>query len=97
MRLPNMTIPSGQQNSNAVELVGVNEVTVYGPAALTGTVAVQVSPDGGTTWLLPAVAVAVDAVVEIPQINASHIRVTSDMAEAADRVFPLHGAGPEIA
>lgn len=94
-----VTIPSAGQNSNVVDFTGVNgyakELHVVAPAALTGTVVLNVSYDGGVTFI-PLQSQGTD--VEIPQgkvtvVQAAcawdQLRLESGSAEAADRDFIL--------
>lgn len=93
MRLPNLTIPNGQSASNAIELPSLDKVTLYAPAALTAVVTIQLSGDGGTTWH-NAPTIAASALVTINPCLAELLRVLSAGAEGADRVFFVHGGGP---
>jgi hypothetical protein len=99
-----LTILSGQTTSQALNLLEAgrevpHSVAIYGPASLTGTVTVEVSPDGGATWnVLHSAGVAVEvAAASCVVILAAlalfeQIRVKSDGAEGADRVFALIAA-----
>lgn len=91
MRLQDLVIPLGAQLSNEIDVSIIADLTTYGPGALTGTVAIELSPDGGTTWYDSGSTVAVDARTSIDPVHAELMRLSSDMAEAAERVVPVWG------
>ncbi|MGD9631368.1 MAG: hypothetical protein AB7V18_19185 [Pyrinomonadaceae bacterium] len=93
MRLPNLTIPAAGVASNAIELPSLDKVTLFAPAALTAVVTIQLSGDDGVTWH-NAPTIAINAMVTINPALASMLRVLSAGAEAADRIFFVHGGGP---
>lgn len=95
MKLPNLTILSGQQLSNSVPLVSVDKATVFAAAAFTGVITIQLSGDDETTWH-NGPALAALAMVSINPALASHIRLSSTLAEGADRVNFLHAGGPNV-
>lgn len=92
MRLPDLVIALGAQLSNEVELASVDKLTVYGAAAYTGVVTLQFSPNGADWFDGDAVAAA--TMLEVPLALAERVRLSSTLAEAAERVTPLHGGGP---
>ncbi len=92
MRLQDLVIESGETNGVEIDVAEIDELTIYGPAALTGVISIEVSPDKGTTWY-PRVGVpAVDIGVTVSTIHAHRMRLVSTLAEAADRAFIVHGS-----
>ncbi len=92
MRLPDLTVDAGGLPSNPVKLVGVNKVSVFAPPAVTGQISIQVSPDG-VVWYDTGQTVAGGDVTTL-EVVAGFLRVNSNQAEAAERVFPLFASGP---
>lgn len=92
MRLPDLIIPNGDTESQWEDILPISIVTLYGPAALTGAIDIEVSPDGGATAYSLATAVGAGARVQVSRPQASVIRVVSTMAEAAQRNFPMYGS-----
>lgn len=90
-----MVIASGEQISNEVPLTTLDRASVYSPSALTGVATIQVTPDG-TNWY-DVNTLAIDSILNIDPALAEAIRVSSGSAEAADRIFPVHGSGPNHA
>lgn len=95
--LPSLVIPNGTSTSNALGQILEDSwgLTIYTPAALTGTISVEVEPtdtgtnfvtlqSGGTDVTLPAGKATV-----INPIPFRQIRVTSNAAEGAARTFTL--------
>ena len=85
-------IASGGTTSNSLDHE-TGTMTIFGPAALTGVVAVEASADGGTTWnalvdLGVAVTIAATKATVI-QGNFGLVRVKSNGAEGATRTFPV--------
>lgn len=93
MRLPNLTIPNGQTLSNEIEVPSLDKATFYGAAALTGVVTIQLSGDDGTTWH-NGPAIAALALVTINPLLTTKVRLSSTLAEGADRIFFVNGGGP---
>lgn len=93
MRLPNLTIPNGQQLSNIIEVPSLDKATFYGPAALTGVVTIQLSGDDGVTWH-NGPTIAALALVTINPLLTTRVRLSSAAAEGADRIFFVNGGGP---
>lgn len=90
---PDLVIASAGTASNSARVDVAESITIYAPAALTGTVNVQASPDG-TNWynLQDAgsdIAVGVDDAVTIVTISVKFIRLLSSLAEGAERTFKL--------
>lgn len=92
MRLPNLTIPNGQQFSNEVDVLHITEMSLFGPSALTGTVSIEWSPDG-TNWFDTGDVVTANGITTQVQVHAALVRLSSDMVEAAERVTRVHGFG----
>ncbi|KKN88079.1 hypothetical protein LCGC14_0251510 [marine sediment metagenome] len=92
MRLPDLKILNGQTNGVSIDVAEIDELTIYGPAALTGVISTEVSPDGGTTWYPYAGAPAINVRVTYSTIHAHKMRLVSTLAEGAERVFPVHGS-----
>ena len=112
MRLVDLVIPNAGTLSNSVpltftrpnwagptddEVIGLDEASIYAPGTLTGVISIEVSADDEVTWHDTGVDIAVDAIVLLSQVNGTHIRLSSTLAEGAPRTFFLHGAGPERA
>lgn len=91
--LGTVTIASGQQNSPAFALPNVGMpalLLVCAPSTLTGTVTIQVSFDGGSSFYSTAVTVPVNQVAKT-DVVAPHVRLSSSAAEGANRTFTLVG------
>lgn len=92
-KLPNLVIASGQTTSNVIEGRGqfhrATRLYFLPPAALTGTVVIEGSLDGGSTYdTISAVTAGTPGTVV--NIGAyTHIRAVSDGAEGATRTFVL--------
>jgi restriction endonuclease Mrr len=98
--LTSLTIENGGTNSNALAAAGqfaqARALLIVGPSALTGTVKVYGSTDGGTNYNIiqdpngtdVTVVAAKSIMVNFPGIF-THIRVTSGSAEGAERVMPV--------
>ena len=96
------TIANAGTDSNKVNLIDNSDrrplhMTVFAPAALTGTVTVKVSDVvGGTMVTLQSggvdVTIAAGKAVAIGIIIAAEVQLVSSGAEAAERVFPVMGA-----
>src|SRR3990167_3144059 len=89
--LPTLTIDSTTQTSNVITGFGDAEALVlYAPAALTGTVTVQVSPatDGAFVDLESSgsdVTLTAGNATVITEIPFSALRLSASIAEGADR------------
>lgn len=109
MRLDDLVIPNSGTLSNAVpltftipnwagafteEIIGLDEMAIYAPGTLTGVISIEVSADEAATWHDTTVDIAIDAIALFAQVNATHVRLNSSLAEGAARTFFLHGAGP---
>lgn len=100
-RLPDMVIPSGQQNSNAVSPIDdCYGLSINSPAALTGTITVEVEmtatgtnfvtlQSGGADITLAAAKGTI--LTPLPYLQ---IRVHSNQAEGASRTFPTSKVFP---
>lgn len=93
-----LTIPDGATLSNVVDVRWVKALTLYAPAALTGTITVQISPDGETFFTAKnpyqtaaADAIELDAgeVTIVPSLQARYIRLSSSVSEGAERVIQM--------
>lgn len=91
MRLATMTIDSGQTISNVIDVAEIDQLSVFGPSALTGVIDLQISPDKGSTWYPTGEVPAIDILVSLDPVNGNRLRLESTLAEAADREFPVHG------
>ena len=103
--LPNLVIPSGQQASNAIGgMDDAEALTFYAPAALTGTITIQVAPDkqaseGGPatstlTWYTKQsggadITIPAGKSVTLTDIGFRQMRLASGSAEGADRTFKI--------
>ena len=93
------TISNGGTTSGAIDVgsrgQAVVALTVEAPAALTGTVTVHASADGGTTYkaLYNGADITITAnKVQVHNFNAgiTHIKFISGSAEGADRTFGVY-------
>ena len=98
MILPDLVIANGGTTSSAISaerLRYLDSINIWGPAALTGTVTVEVSYDGTNYGTLQSagsdVAVAATKVVTVLTGGFYGLRVKSDGAEGAARTFQVRG------
>ena len=94
--LPNLTIANAGTTSGAIGgFADARALMIYAPAALTGTVTVQVEPtDTGTSWVDYGsggsdVTIAAGNAVTIEPISFRQLRLSSSGAEGAERVFTV--------
>ena len=92
MRLANLTILNTETISNVIDVTGIEDLTIYGPTALTAAVSVEVSPDKGVTWIDTTLDVIINAGTRVHPVHGDKLRVVSAGAEGADRVFAVHGS-----
>ena len=92
MRLPNLVIANGATNGTPIDVAAIDELTIYGPAVLTGVISIEVSPDKGTTWYPRTGVPAINVGVTVTTIHAHRMRLVSTLAEGAERTFPVHGS-----
>ena len=94
--LPDLVIASSGTDSSAVaadpHYQRARAIIIQAPATLTGTITVQVSLDGGTTYAdLQSggadVTIAAASVAVIDFQGWTHLRVKSGSAEGAERTF----------
>lgn len=94
--LPSLTISSGGTQSGAIG--GFSDavaLVLYAPAALTGTVTIQIEPtDTGTAWVDLGsggsdVTIGAGNSVTVEPVGFRQLRVVSSAAEGADRVFTV--------
>lgn len=99
-RLGSLTIANGGTTSGELtfnQLRFLSAIAIQGPAALTGTVTVEVSFDreGDTFVALQSggadVTIPADKVTVLSPIPCARLRVVSSGAEGAERVFPIFG------
>ncbi len=97
--LGTLTIASGQTTSNAITTkLGfgyATDIVIYGPAAATGTLGVEVSVDGSTWRALKVDGTqislgALDACV-LPTSTFVSLRLKSSASEGAERVCTVLG------
>lgn len=95
--LPNLVIA---QNATATttpitaQLSDAEAVMIFAPSALTGTVTVQVSSDGGSTYVDLGsggsdVTIGAGNAVTISPVGFNALRVTSGSSETAERTFTV--------
>ncbi len=94
--LPPMVVVSGSSYSNAISIFeDATALTIYSPAALTGTVRIETEPtstgtsfvtlqSGGADITLPAGKATV-----INKVGWKQMRLASDVSEAGARTFPV--------
>lgn len=95
------TIASSGNTSNVIavdsvsldSLAGAAGVCIYAPAALTGTITVEVSVDGTTFVTLQSggadVSIGAGKAITLTEISFRHVRLKSSGSEAAQRVFSV--------
>lgn len=100
-RVGTLTIASGQTDSAAITSLGAlgrvglgnaAGISIHGPAALTGTVTVQVQPAGDSTWRTLQsggvdVTIAAGKTIVISPPAFADLRLHSGSAEGANRDF----------
>jgi len=97
-----LTIASGQTTSGTLASVigsgALVDLTIYGPAALTGTVTVQVAPNNNPVSGDWKALQSAGADVTVPAAKATTIaasfralRLVSESSEGADRAFRVIG------
>ncbi len=99
--LGNLTIPISTKPSSALDgrlLRTVSSLVIHAPAALTGTITIQVpdalsSPTYNNYQETPGTDVTITAgdAILLKQVPMHGIRVNSGSNEAAERVFPVFG------
>ena len=95
--LPSLVIANGATATTTpitVSLDDAEAVTIAAPAALTGTVTVRGSVDGGTTYVDVTsggtdVTIAAGNAVTLEPFTFNALRVTSGSAEGAERTFTV--------
>ena len=92
MNLPPLVIANGATLGTPIDVLHINQLTIFGPAALTGVISIEVSPDKGTTWFPRAGVPAIDIAVDVNPVNAHQMRLVSGSAEGAERTFLVHGS-----
>ncbi len=92
MRLQNLVIPNTATLSNEIDVTGIDDLTIYGPAALTAAVSVEVSPDKGVTWIDTTLDVIIIAGTRVSPVHGDRLRLSSAGAEGAIRTFAVHGS-----
>lgn len=93
-----IAITSGQTDSTALaanpHYQNAEGLVIAAPAALTGTITVQISLDGGSTYVAlqssgSDVTIGVSKAVSITFQGWTHLRVVSGSAEGATRTFTI--------
>jgi len=102
MRLEDSVIANTENDGSSVSMEVYDSFSVYAPAALTGVLSIQVSPDNTITWFPAvdgagvAIVVAAAEMAQIPRLQGTHLRGQTDgLGEAAERTIVFHGTGPE--
>ena len=91
INLANLVIPINTKPSNSVEVGTANDICIFSPSSLTGTITVQVSQDN-TTWVDlksggSSVTVGASAGVVITNCAFKWLRVNSGSDEGTARTF----------
>lgn len=99
MFLGNSVIPNAGTVGTAVSLQAVDAITIIPPAAFTGVITLEISGDDTVSWAdvtsnVVIVLIVGGESVTLSKIHGSHIRVTSTLAEGAERTIAIHGSGP---
>ena len=94
VNLPDLVIANAGTVSGAIgSLEDADTITIYAPAALTGTVTIQIEPTAaGTDWIdLTSggsdVTIGAGNAVVVGDISFRQIRLSSGAAEGAERTF----------
>lgn len=94
--LTDLVIASSGTDSNVLGVAELNDaekLIIYPPAALTGTVTVEVSQDNLTFTTLEKdgsdIAITAGKAIELENPAFRYMKVVSDMAEAAERTFQI--------
>ena len=74
----------------------LSALELYAPSALTGTITIEVSPDGGTSWFTKQsggsdISIAANKAVTIEPSVGNLVRLKSGSAEASARTFLAYG------
>lgn len=89
--LADLVIPNNGTDSNMVEVGPANDICIFAPGTLTGTINVQVSPDNSNWFDLKSagssITIAASAAVIITTGGFRYLRLHSNGAEGADRTF----------
>jgi len=97
-----LTIPSGNTNSNVIDFrkLPLSGITIFAPAELTGTVKIYVSPSidsyGTSYWNLlqsggSDIEIGAGDAVPLDYVGWHHLKLVSGSNEAAARKFILLG------
>ena len=95
--LPNLVIANGATDTTTPitrYLDDAKTLTIVAPSALTGTVTVQISVDDGTTYVDAGsggsdITIGAGNAVTITDPSFNGLRVTSSIAEGAERTFTV--------
>ena len=91
MRLVNLVIANTGTISNSIEVIGIDQITIYGPAALTGVVSIEVDPGDGN-FIDTTLDIIADGLTRLVPVHGNFVRLVSTLAEGAERTFPVHGS-----
>ena len=88
-----IVIPSAGTDSPGVDVAYADSFTIYAPAALTGTISIQVSPNNEDWFNLQDAGVdiniGVNEAITVTVSSVLFVRLHSSMTEAADRSFEI--------
>lgn len=91
----NLVIANGGTTSNSIKVGAYNALTLYAPAALTGTVNIQASDDDSTFYDIKSggssVTIAANDALPLGTIGSKFMRLKSSGAEGAARTFKCTG------
>ena len=95
--MPNLVIASGQTDTTTAITTSLDDaesITITAPAALTGTVTIKGSTDGGTSYVDVGsagsdVTIGAGNAVTISPFTFNALKVTSGSAEGAERTFTV--------
>ena len=94
---PVLTIPNGGRDSNEIDIPPhiVAAKIACQESTITGTLVVQTSDDGGTSWQTlqsggSDVTIGADQAVIIAPLIGEVLRIQSDLDEGADRDFQVY-------
>jgi hypothetical protein len=95
--MSNLVIANGQTDTTTpiTKYLGdAHSLTITGPSALTGTVTVKISTDGGSNYVDAGsagsdITIGAGNAVTISPVTFNAVKVTSGSAEGAERTFTV--------
>ncbi len=96
-RLGASVIADTESVGTPVSLADMDSITVIPPAAFTGVITLEISGDNTQNWVDVTSGGSTVLVVDgesltLTKIHGTHVRVGSNMAEAAERIVQIFGS-----